>query len=374
MFSYGRARHAFSVATTVFSLGVLGLIPSPFAAAQEAKSEASRPPVVLPITTGQSLVHIGSRDSFGLTERGIKAGETLLQAITTGDPAKAQQASDLYDEIIPIENYGGEYTALQWFARYFLTPEAERAKLYENNDDIVVAEFFDFFSKDNFATLREFLKRKYKLEEFKVQSTVQDRDRLSFLEDMMLFNNPRREEWEQTSEMLKLLPIKAGDTVADIGSGPGYFSVRFSRMVGDGGRVYAVDTVKEHLEYLRRMAIEHKLRNFVFIHSDGGNIDIPENSVDVVYLCSLYHNIYGMDKQESREKLINSIRRMLKPDGHLVIVDNGLVAPGQLPYHGPYIARELVHGQLNQFGFTLQQQGQVIPQRYVLVFTKDKTS
>jgi hypothetical protein len=53
-----------------------------------------------------------------------------------------------------------------------------------------------------------------------------------------------------------------------------------------------------------------------------------------------------------------------------VIVDNAVVQNGQLPYHGPHIAKELVIGQLYYYGFDLTEQYQFIPQRYVLVFKK----
>jgi hypothetical protein len=51
-----------------------------------------------------------------------------------------------------------------------------------------------------------------------------------------------------------------------------------------------------------------------------------------------------------------------------VVVDNGVVKPPDIPYHGPYIAPSLVIGQLKHYGFRLIAQEQVVPQRYVLVF------
>ena len=85
-------------------------------------------------------------------------------------------------------------------------------------------------------------------------------------------------------------------------------------------------------------------------------------------MCSLYHFIYAAASEEERESFIGSIKRRLKPDGSLVIVDNALVEDQTLPYHGPYIAKELVIRQLKHYGFTLVAAHQFIPQRYMLVF------
>jgi hypothetical protein len=80
-----------------------------------------------------------------------------------------------------------------------------------------------------------------------------------------------------------------------------------------------------------------------------------------------------MSTQPERDAFVESIKDAMKEDGVLYLVDNGLVEPGVLPYHGPYIAKELIIGQMLNYGFDLVEQGQHIPQRYLLVFKKKKT-
>ena len=70
-------------------------------------------------------------------------------------------------------------------------------------------------------------------------------------------------------------------------------------------------------------------------------------------MCSLYHIIYTTSTEEVKDRFVASIKDALKPDGRLVIVDNAVVQDGQLPYHGPHIAKELVIGQLYYYGFDL---------------------
>ena len=57
--------------------------------------------------------------------------------------------------------------------------------------------------------------------------------------DFILFNNPARERWEDTRRNLEKVGLKPGMRVADVGSGPGYFTFKFSDIVGETGRVYA---------------------------------------------------------------------------------------------------------------------------------------
>ena len=72
--------------------------------------------------------------------------------------------------------------------------------------------------------------------------------------EYLVFMNPRRAQWEHTDEMLGVLKIQPGQTVADVGSGAGYFTFKFSDMVGKTGSVLALDLVKEQLENLNRSA------------------------------------------------------------------------------------------------------------------------
>jgi ubiquinone/menaquinone biosynthesis C-methylase UbiE len=317
------------------------------------------------IRTKMSLLHVGSNDSFNPTSDGTQAARLLLGALENKGLDKAHKAIEIYDAIIPRENYGGEYTALQWFAQYLVSSKSEKPTFLS---DPFVAEFFYFFADNDFSALKEYLKRKYNLENVDDRDTRTGQERHALLEDTILFNNPRREQWERTSQILKALKLKKGAVIADVGSGPGYFTYRFSGMVGDQGRVFAIDTVQRHLEYIDHFRRKFGMQNITTVHTDGKTIGLAGEKVDAVFLCSLYHNIYGMASLEVREQFLNSIKSALKADGTLYLVDNGLVEPGTLPYHGPYIAKALIVAQLDQYGFDLVEQHQPIVQRYMLVF------
>ena len=315
--------------------------------------------------TKMSLIHVGSNDSFNPTSDGTRAARLLLDTLENKGLDNARKAIEIYDAIIPRENYGGEYTALQWFAQYLVSSQIEKSTFLS---DPFVAEFFYFFADNDFSALKEYLKRKYNLENVDDRDTRTGQERRALLEDTILFNNPRREQWERTSQILKAIKLKKGVVVADVGSGPGYFTYRFSGMVGDHGRVFAIDTVQKHLEYIDHFSRKFGMQNITTVHTDGKTIGLAGEKVDAVFLCSLYHNIYGMASLDVREQFLNSIKSALKADGVLYLIDNGMVQPGTLPYHGPYIAKELIVAQLNQYGFDLVEQHQPVVQRYMLVF------
>lgn len=320
------------------------------------------------INSKASILHLGSIDTFDVTEKGKEAAKLLLDTLNNNDPEAARAASVIYDAIIPTENYGGEYTALQWFAWYFMaSPEQQQRML----SDRYHREFFIFWSENDFANLKEYLERKYKLKEFADAQTSKAQERLAFLEDFILFHNPRREEWEKTSKMMEVLNLKPGMTIADIGSGPGYFTFKFSEAVGPRGKVYAIDTVKTHVDFIQGISEKFNLNNIEFVHiPEAKNVGVEANKVDLAYMCSLYHNIYALDVEEQRVRYMKSVLDALKPDGRLVLVDNAFVDDKTLPYHGPFIAKELIIAQLERYGFRLESQYQFIPQRYILVFRK----
>lgn len=319
------------------------------------------------VTSQLSLIHVGSNDSFAITEKGRQAARLVFDALEHKNLDSAKEASKIYDEIIPKENYGGEYTALQWFSQYLLGSEAERKQLLADKYD---ASFFDFFAANDFANLKEYLKRKYQLAKLEDQYSQNGDNRKAFLEDFILFNNPRREEWENTTKTIQSLDIKPGEKIADVGSGPGYYTFKFAELVGDKGQVFAIDTVQDHLNYVKQTAQKFGISNVKTIITQGDVIGVSENQVDLVFLCSLYHNIYGMVKEDERTKFVNSIHQALTKNGRLIVVDNALVDKGVLPYHGPYIAKELIIGQLKYYGFEFVKDDKFVPQRYVLVFKK----
>jgi len=326
--------------------------------------------ITLNIRSKASIIHIGSLDSFDITEGGKDAARKILDYLETGNEKLLVKAIEIYDSIIPNENFGGEYTALKWICRLFIAPKKARMNFLSHP---LVASWFDLLAKDDFANLREYLKRKYHL----INTEKDDKDaleKLRFLEDFILFNNPDRERWDKTSENVKSLNLREGNHIIDFGCGPGYFTFKFADIVGEKGHVYGIETNGQHISYVKDYIRKYHVNNIdIFEYQPDGLGLKSSTKVDVVFTCSLYHILYAALTDWERDLFIENIKKYLKEDGRLIIVDNDLVESEELPYHGPYISRDMIISQLWHYGFELIAQYQFTVQRYILEFKLSAT-
>jgi hypothetical protein len=91
-------------------------------------SSLSEQDVLIRIDSKKSLVHMGSVDSTSLTDDGTKAAKLVLDFIEKNNKESARSALKIYERIIPLENFGGDYTALQWFVEYMLAAPDQKAR------------------------------------------------------------------------------------------------------------------------------------------------------------------------------------------------------------------------------------------------------
>ncbi|HNW87581.1 MAG TPA: methyltransferase domain-containing protein [Candidatus Limiplasma sp.] len=322
-------------------------------------------PLSIPILSKDSLVHLGSLDSFDITSGGKKAGRLILRYLKTGNRMALRHAISVYNRIIPTENFGGEYTALQWLCKLWLAPENAREELLSIPN---VAGFYDLLHRDGDDNLRFYINYKYHFRNLS-KDQVAEKARLRFLEDFILFCNPDRERWEKTRANIEKLNLKQGDHVVDLGSGSGYYTFKFADIIGEQGKVYAVETNPLHLDYLRDYIAKNSIRNVEPVVGAFDGIGLaPGTMVNCIFMCSLYHNVYSAFSDYERDQFVENIRNALLPGGKLIIVDNDLVEGKELPYHGPYINKKLIVSQMWYYGFNLLDTYQFTPQRYVLVF------
>ncbi len=321
--------------------------------------------ITLDIRSKASIIHIGSLDSFDITEGGKEAARRILDYLETGNVISLKKAIDIYESIIPNENFGGEYTALQWISRLILAPKKLKMEFLSHP---MVASWFDLLAKDDYANLRFYLKRKYHFIENE-KDEPEAKVKLRFLEDFILFNNPDRMRWDKTAENISNLKLRKGDNIIDLGCGPGYFTFMFADIVGEKGHVYGIETNERHISYDKDYIKKYNVNNVdIFEYKPDGLGLKSSTKADVVFTCSLYHIIYAALTDGERDLIIENIKKHLKEDGRFIIVDNDLVESGELPYHGPYISRDLVISQLWHYGFELITQYQFTVQRYVLEF------
>ena len=120
-------------------------------------------------------------------------------------------------------------------------------------------------------------------------------------------------------EMLKRIGIGVGHIVLDFGCGYGAYTILIAEIVGEQGRVYALDKDKEALDSLMHRGELEGLKNIDRMDTSGGlGIGLADESVDVVLLFNVFHSSY-FPKAVDRKRLLSEISRVMKPFAFLSI-------------------------------------------------------
>jgi ubiquinone/menaquinone biosynthesis C-methylase UbiE len=120
-------------------------------------------------------------------------------------------------------------------------------------------------------------------------------------------------------EMLRQIGISRGQTVLDFGCGYGICTIPAARIVGEQGKLYALDKDREALDGLTQRADSAGLRNISRMETSGElEIGLTDESVGVVILFDVFHSFY-FPKVEDRRRLLAEIHRVMKPSAFLSI-------------------------------------------------------
>jgi ubiquinone/menaquinone biosynthesis C-methylase UbiE len=118
-------------------------------------------------------------------------------------------------------------------------------------------------------------------------------------------------------EMLQQIGVMKDQTVLDFGCGYGAYTVPAAKIVGEQGRVYALDKDREALEELMQKAESAGLKNIERMDTSGElDIDLTDESIDVVLLFDVFHSFY-FPQAADRRRLLGEIYRVMKPSGSL---------------------------------------------------------
>jgi len=176
-----------------------------------------------------------------------------------------------------------------------------------------------------------------------------------------VFDDPERDAWQKPHQVIEALVLKPDATVADIGSGTGYFAVRLAHFVPQG-RVYAVDIEPDMVKYLADRARREGLDNLTTVAGAPDDARLPRK-VDLVLLVDTYHHI------ERREDYFRKLAQSLKPGGRVVIIDfNAQSAMGPPP--AARIAAARVVAEMSQAGYRLDGEHRFLPNQFFLVFER----
>lgn len=179
------------------------------------------------------------------------------------------------------------------------------------------------------------------------------------------FEDPAREEWQKPDLVVELLGLKPGQNVADIGAGTGYFTRRMARKIQPGGLAVAVEIEPGFFPYIGRQAMQAGQDNLLTQLALPDNPRLAPATYNMVFLCNTLHHI------ERRAEYYAWIRRGLRPEGKLVIVD--FFKDADIPV-GPRPAERIAQGvlrlELEAAGFTVSIDAETLPYQYIVTATR----
>jgi len=172
---------------------------------------------------------------------------------------------------------------------------------------------------------------------------------------------PEREAEEEPARAIEALDIKPGMTVADIGAGSGYYTVRLARKVGADGKVYATDIQVGMLSIIQRRAAMEKLTNVVPVLGAADDPKLPPGWVDLALMVDVYHEL------AAPQAFVRRLREALKPDGRLVLIEFRKEDP-RVPIkeeHKMSVAE--VRQELSADGYAIDRVIDVLPWQHIIV-------
>lgn len=144
------------------------------------------------------------------------------------------------------------------------------------------------------------------------------------------FTSENRETFANRMEVAAAIGLKPGMAIADVGAGTGIYEPVFSKAVGVSGKVYAVDISKPLLAFIDKSMKEAGITNVTTVVGSDKTINLPPNSVDVVFTSDVYHHF------EYPDAILGNIRAALKDGGQFIVVDYdhvpGVTAPSMLQH------------------------------------------
>jgi len=119
--------------------------------------------------------------------------------------------------------------------------------------------------------------------------------------------------------LLNNIPIKEGSVVLDLACGKGTYSLFLSDVVGENGLIYAVDLWKEGIQLLGEQIDQKGITNILPLINDATKeIEIDDHSIDICLIATVLHDFAEVDKTDP---VLKSIKTLLKPNGHLAIIE-----------------------------------------------------
>jgi ubiquinone/menaquinone biosynthesis C-methylase UbiE len=176
------------------------------------------------------------------------------------------------------------------------------------------------------------------------------------------YNQAERSLWQNPEAILLQIGLKSGDTLVDVGSGDGYFSVPAARIVGKDGKVYGLDASAENLAGLKAAIAETGLSNITPVLGEVENTLPCSSCADVALMANVLHDF------KDPVAALKNAHRMLKPGGRLADLD---WKKEERQMHGPPFAKRFDQAKatalINEAGFKIVSSTFAGPFHYLII-------
>lgn len=160
------------------------------------------------------------------------------------------------------------------------------------------------------------------------------------------------------------LGISPTDTIADIGSGGGFFTIRFAELTRESGKVYAVDIVKSNLDFIKAKVREAGIEERVeYVLASNKTTNLPEDSIDLAFFRNSFHHL------QNRIEYFKNLKNCLKSGGKVAVIDHKKGS-----HSGPGLNHGTGEGEieqtLEQAGFSLFASFDYLPGQWFFIYKK----
>lgn len=175
---------------------------------------------------------------------------------------------------------------------------------------------------------------------------------------------PERVAEENPDGALDAMGLRPGMTIADVGAGVGYMTLRMAKRVGPTGKIYGVDLQPGMLQKLSENAKAQGITNVETVLSEPADPKLPAGQMDLILMVDVYHEV------SQPQQMVRKLREALKPDGRLVLLEYRAEDPS-IPINPDHkMTIEQVRAEIEPEGFRLLPPIETLPRQHLLILVK----
>jgi ubiquinone/menaquinone biosynthesis C-methylase UbiE len=179
-----------------------------------------------------------------------------------------------------------------------------------------------------------------------------------------MFNKKASRAKSKPDEIIKSLFLEPGQSVADVGVGGGFFTLRFARLIGEKGKVYAIDTNKRFLNLVNDESKKNGICNVITEFAEHDTFPVKDKRLDMVFFRNVYHHL------PDRREYFRNLKTSLKKEGKVAIIDYD--GRGGLSFHhlfGHYVPKETIIEEMKEAGYRLEKTHSFLSEQSFLIFS-----